>query len=395
MLNGRPRPVALEFPQDVLSATADLNFPLNISYPKVDKPELDLDAIGKAAKMLGEAKNPMIFVGGGATHAHEEVRELAEMLQAPVVPGRNGAGILSRDHPLSMVTPDGHKLWGEADVVIGIGSRMYAPLMRWGLDDELKIIRIDIDPEAADTVVSPTVKLTADSQDALQALIELVPKHNRSRPSRADEMMAHRAAMNETYKQLEPQWSINQAIQRALPEDGVIVDEVTQIGFTARFMQPVRNLRSYISTGYQGTLGFGFATALGTKVALPDRPVINITGDGGFMYNVQELSTAVRHNINLCTILFADGAFGNVRRMQKQDYDGKVIASDLHNPDFVKMAESFGVKSQTAESPEQLEKAIKENLKHDGPSLIVVPVSEMPSPWPISFPPPSRGSKSK
>ena len=393
MTNGRPRPVALEFPQNVLSAKAEFSAPINLSPPEVEKPELNLDEISTAAKMLGEAENPLIFVGGGATHAHEEVKELAEMLQAPVVPGRNGSGILSRDHPLSMVTPDGHKLWGEADVVIGIGSRMYAPLMRWGLDDELKIIRIDIDPDATDTVVAPTVKLTADSKDALQALIELIPNHNRKRPDRSEEMLAHREAMNKKYKQLEPQWSINQAIQRALPDDGVIVDEVTQIGFTARFMQPVRHIRSYISTGYQGTLGFGFATALGTKVALPDRPVINITGDGGFMYNVQELSTAVRHNINLCTILFADGAFGNVRRMQKQDYDGKVIASDLHNPDFVQLARSFGVKSEKANSPDELEKAIKKNLDHDGPSLIVVPVEEMPSPWRISFPPPSRGKK--
>ncbi len=392
MINGRPQPVGLEVPQDIWSAKAEFDLPLDIGYPAPEKPAVDLDAIQQAAKLLGEAKKPMIVIGGGATHAAAEVLELAEMLQAPVVPGRNALGTVDARHPLSLVTPAGHGLWGKADVVIGIGARMYAPLQRWGLDDELKIIRVDIDETEHDLVAPPTVKVTADSLDALNALLEFVPKHNRKRASRTDEMVAYKAAFDKRVSVLEPQYSINKALREAVPEDGVFVDEVTQIGFTSRFMYPVYNPRSHLSTGYQGTLGFGYGTALGVAVALPDKPVLNVVGDGGFMYQVQELSTAVRHNINLTTVLFADGAFGNVRRMQKQDYGGKVIASDLHNPDFVKMADAFGVQSMEVNSPEKMKAAIAEGFKHNGPTLIVYPVDEMPSPWPFSFPPPARGN---
>ena len=166
-----------------------------------------------------------------------------------------------------------------------------------------------------------------------------------------------------------------------MPDDALFVDEVSQLGFVSRFALPVHHPRSFISTGYQGTLGFGFPTALGVKVGNPDKAVINITGDGGSMFNVQELATAVKHQIGLVTIVFADGAFGNVRRMQKVDYNGRFIASDLHNPDFVKMADAFGAQGIRATNPDELRKAIRQGLAESGPTLIEVPVGEMPSPW--------------
>jgi acetolactate synthase-1/2/3 large subunit len=233
--------------------------------------------------------------------------------------------------------------------------------------------------------------VVADSAEAVRALVEALGKHNRQRPSRREELLAHKAYMVAKYAELEPQASFVKAIMDEMPEDALFVDEVTQIGFAARFMMPVHEPRSYISTGYQGTLGFGFPTALGVKVANPNKPVLNVTGDGGFMFNVQELATAVQHQIGLVTMVFADGAFGNVRRMQKVDYDGRFIASDLQNPDFVKLAQSFGAQGIRAESPDQLRHAIRQGLAEKGPTLIEVPVGEMPSPWGISFPPPNRG----
>ncbi len=389
LLSGRPRPVGLEVPPDVLKAEGEID--LSLVEPEERMPAFDPDAIDQAAKALGKAENPLIFVGGGAVEAGAEVQQLAEMLQAPIIPGRNGRGVVSNRHYLSLTTPAGHELWGEADVVIGIGSRMYPPLSRWGIDEKIKIIRIDVDEAATETVMSPTVKIIGDSKPALKALLEKLPKHNKSRPSRQEEMMRYRAKMEEIYATLEPQYSYVKAIREELPEDSIFIDEVTQIGFVARFVMPVYHPRSYLSTGYQGTLGFGFPTALGAKAAFPDKPALNVTGDGGFMFNVQELSTAVRHNIQLVTLVFTDGAFGNVRRMQKVDYAGKVIASDLHNPDFVKLAESFGVQGLRANEPAELRQAIRQGFAHDGPTLIEIPVGEMPSPWKISFPPPNRG----
>ncbi len=390
LLSGRPRPVGLEVPPDILAATAEVD--LTMVEPDINKPELDLDAIEEAAKLLSAAKNPVIIVGGGAMNAGEAVAALAELLQAPVMSGRNGRGVMSNRHYLSMPEESGYDLWGEADVAIGIGSRMYRPLNRWGLDDDLQVIRIDIDPDEHDIVAPPAVKVVADSDEATRALVAALEKRMDKRPSRRDELLAHKARMAEKYSTLEPQLSYLKAIQDEMPDDGIFVEEVTQIGFVSRFALPIHHPRSFISTGYQGTLGFGFPTALGVKVGNPDKAVINVTGDGGFMFNVQELATAVHHQIGLVTIVFADGAFGNVRRMQKDNYDGRFIASDLHNPDFVKMADSFGAQGIRATNPDELRKAIRQGLAESGPTLIEVPVSEMPSPWAIAYPPPNRGN---
>ncbi len=389
LYSGRPRPVGVEMPMDVLAETGEVD--LTGLELEIRKPSLNLDQIEAAAKLLGGAKRPLIFVGSGAIHAREEIQALAEMLQAPVIPGRNGRGILSNRHYLGMAPPDGYRLWEKADVVIGIGSRMYRPLSRWGLDDEIKVIRVDIDPTTHDVVAPPAIGIVADSQDATAALLNAIPKHNRSRPSRKEEMLAYKAEMAAVYAQLEPQRSFVNVIREELPDDGIFVEEVTQIGFASQFMLPIYNPRSFIATGYQGTLGFGFATALGVKVANPDRKVLAVAGDGGFMFNVQELATAVQHQIGLVTILFNDGAFGNVRRMQKELYDNRLIASKLQNPDFVQLAHAFGAQGLRANNPEEVRLAIRQGFAEKGPTLIEVPVGEMPSPWPISFPPPNRG----
>ncbi|MGB1252644.1 MAG: thiamine pyrophosphate-dependent enzyme [Candidatus Promineifilaceae bacterium] len=392
LISGRPRPVGLEVPMDVWGKSAEID--LTLVEPESIQPQVNLDAVKEAAQLIGNAKNPVIVVGGGAQHASAEVLALAEMIQAPVIPGRSGRGVVSSRHPLGLTTPDGYKFWGEADVVIGIGSRMYQQLQRWGHDDAMKLVRIDVDPSVMTHTKSAEVALNSDSQQTLTALLNEVPKHNPKRSDRSDEMWAHRAAMDKVYQTLDPQYGYIQALRAELPENGLFVDEVSQMGFASRFIMPVYNPRSFISTGYQGTLGFGFATALGVKVGNPDVPVLSIAGDGGFMYNVQELSTAMRHNINLVTVVFADGAFGNVRRMQKQLYDNRLIASDLHNPNFVKLAKSFGMKAMRAKSPKKLRKALRKAFAANEPVLIevpTIPTTEMPSPWPITMTPPNRG----
>ncbi len=153
-----------------------------------------------------------------------------------------------------------------------------------------------------------------------------------------------------------------------MPDDGIYVEDLTQVGYVGRMAFPVYHPRSYIHSGYQGTLGFGFATALGAKVARPDLPVVSVAGDGGFMYNVQELSTAVRHGIDIVAIVFADGAYGNVRRMQKEDYGNRLIGVDLQNPQFPKMAESFGVAGVRMTTPDGLRPRARrrpEAARHD------------------------------
>jgi len=158
-----------------------------------------------------------------------------------------------------------------------------------------------------------------------------------------------------------------------------LVDELTQVGFTSRIVYSVYHPRTYISTGYMGTLGYGFPTGLGVKVARPDVPVISVAGDGGFMFAVQELATAVQHRIGLITIVFNNNQYGNVQQMQKNLYGNRVIATDLHNPDFIKLAESFGAQGLKATDPTELRRAIQQAQQTDLPTVIEVPVGDMPS----------------
>jgi acetolactate synthase-1/2/3 large subunit len=180
---------------------------------------------------------------------------------------------------------------------------------------------------------------------------------------------------------LAPQLAYLTAIRQELPEDGIFVDEVTQLGFASRLAFPVYRPRTFLSPGYQDNLGYGFATALGAQDARRDVPVLSITGDGGFLFSATEMATAVRHRIPLVTVLFNDGAFGNVRRIQQERF-GREIASDLANPDFVKFAESFGAMAMRASSPPELGQALRRAFAHrEGPTLIEVPIGTLPSPW--------------
>jgi len=280
-------------------------------------------------------------------------------------------------------------LWPKSDAILAVGTRLFAPLERWGMDAGDRLIKIDIDPDEHGRLARPAVSIVADAKEALRALIPLVEKHNPIRASREEEMLALKAQTAQKTAYLEPQLSYIKVIREELPDDGIFVEEVTQIGYVSRVALPVYHPRTYISTGYQGTLGWGFATALGVKVANPDKAVIAVSGDGGFMFNVQELTTAVQQRIGLVMLLFNDGAYGNVRRMQKEQYGGRVIASDLHNPDFVKMADSFGAQGLRAHTPEEMRLAIRKGLATEGPTLIEIPVGEMPSPWQLIFAPDS------
>ena len=376
---GRPRPVGLECPMDVWGRAAPVTTPNAPAEETIIA--VDTDKVEVAAKLLGRAKNPMIVVGGGAQDASAEVREVAEMLEAAVCSFRLGRGVLDSRHHLSVTMPTGHRLWKDVDVVLGVGTRMQPHQQLWGTDSDLKVIRIDLSAEEMDRINKPDVGIIGDAATVLTALANALPRHNAKRTSKKEEFDEARAKTMEMLAPLAPQLAYIDAIRNALPEDGVFIDELTQVSYISRLAMPIYNPRSFIASGYQGTLGWGYATGLGAKVARPDKPVLSINGDGGFMFNVQELATAVRHNINLVAVVFNDGAYGNVQRIQKLSYGNRTIASDLTNPDFCKLAESFGVAGLKATSPEQLRDRIEEAFKMDAPVLIEAPVGEMPDPW--------------
>lgn len=375
---GRPRPVELEMCMDITAKKVDMA--LDPAPLSLDKPELDPDLIASAAAILGKAKRPLIMLGGGARDASAEVKQIAELLQAPVVSFRHGKGVLSDDHYLSQSYPAGNRLWKDTDAVLAIGTRLKYPLMYWGTQG-LDIVRIDVDEAEIDRVKAPTVGIVADASDALAALIPALESVSPIRSSIEAEMTGLKQTMRDEYARLTPQVEYIAALRRALPRDGIFVDEVTQVGFVSWFTFPVYEPRHFISAGYQGTLGYGYATALGVKVGNPDKKVLQISGDGGIMFNIQEVATAVQNQLQVVTVIFKDNRFGNVNRDQNIRPGKHVLGTEFANPDFVKLAESFGAAGERVESPAALEAAIGRGFDRNGPTLIEVPVDRMPSPW--------------
>jgi acetolactate synthase-1/2/3 large subunit len=387
--DGRPGPVAVEMCWDTMAAVTTARTEPALAAPPL--PEPDPAAIEAAVRLLVAARNPMIMCGAGAQHASVEVRELAELLQAPVTAFRSGRGVVPEDHPLGVASVAARELWDDVDVLVGIGSRLEMPYMRWG--DAMryerkpssgpKIVRIDIDPSQMQRL-EPDVGLVADSRVACRALIARLSSRVTPRPERRDDIARAKHVAASALERLQPQTAYLQAIRAVLPRDGVLVPELSQVGFatyTGAF--PVLAPRTYLSEGFQGTLGFGFPTALGAKVAEPGRAVVSVTGDGGFMFGVQELATANEYGIGLVTIVFNNGSYGNVLRDQQLQYGGRTIGSRFRNPDFVKLAESFGVAAQRVATPEALKPALDAALSADRPALIEVVVEQgaETSPW--------------
>lgn len=381
--SGHCRPVAIEIPPDALQAAAEV---APADRVEEARPAGDPELIERAASALGRAERPIVFAGGGVlcSGAWEPLLRVAEMLEAPVVMSSNGKGAISDRHYLAQNMLAAQDLLPASDVALLVGTRFLQPAgSAWGPRPDQTLIQVDVDPEEIGRNCSVAIGIAADAKLALDGLAARLPRYNRARASRRDEFLAAKQRARSRLLAVQPQAAYAMAIRDELPDDAILVSESTQVGYWAHAGFPVYQPRTYITSGYQGTLGYGFATALGAQVGAPDRKVVSINGDGGFMYNVQELSTMVRHRIAAIAIVFNDDAYGNVRRIQKESFGGRLIASDLHNPDFVKLAEAFGVNGIRAEGPEGLRAALRSALRSGRPTLIEVPVGEMANPWPL------------
>ena len=381
---GRQRPVEIEIPPDTLFATADVEL-----LPPADLPERfagDPELLEQAARLLGNARRPLIWSGGGVLRSAgwDELRRLATLLQAPVVMTSNGKGALSDRDPLAQNILGGMELLPQADVIFAVGTRFVDPATaKWGISQNQTIIQMDIDPGEIARNAPVGVGLEADAKAGLAALADLVEREGHERPSRSAELeeLKRRVAARARAVGLQAEYAL--AIRQALPDDAIFVSEMTQVGYWANFAFPVYEPRTYITPGYQGTLGYGFPTSLGAKVAHPARPVVSINGDGGFGFCLNELATMALHGIASIAIVFSDDAFGNVRRIQQEQFGGRTIASDLRNPDFLKLAEAFGVAGRHADTSEKLRMAVEESVRADEPTLIAVPIGQVLNPWTV------------
>ena len=401
MLSGRRGAVAAEMCWDTMAATRTVMTPTSGSDSPATQelqPALDETSLQDAANLLRQARHPMIVCGAGAQHAAESVRALAEALGAPVTAFRSGRGVVAEDHPLGLNSLAARLLFDDCDLLLGLGSRLEMPYMRWRSMNRYErrpeggptLIRVDIDAGEFERLV-PDVAIHGDVDAVCRRLANMT---GRTQTDYDPRIAAAQSRSVELMHQVQPQYNFLNVIREVLPRDGFLVPELCQAGFTSYFGFPVYEPRTYVTEGYQGTLGFGFQTALGVKVACPERAVVSITGDGGLLFGIQELATAATYNIGVVTILFNNNAYGNVRRDQQLNYGGRINGADLTNPDFVALAESFGVAGYRVNTPGELRSTLERTLAADAPALIEVAseAAAETSPWPFIHMPEPPGA---
>jgi len=376
--SGRPRPVEIEMPPETMEdeGLAELLPPADVKRAAAGARDID-----RAAELLQASRAPLIYAGGGVhlSGAHDALAAVAEHLQAGVAQSAEGKGAVSDHNALSL----GAAFWREsplrahiheADVVLAVGTRLALASFKPGT----RIVQIDADEHEIGRNHKDTLGLVGDARATLDALLDRLRAVSPPRPSRKAEHEALRAksAAQDT---MEPNASILASLRAGAPENTILVAGMTQIGYYSRPFWPVYEPRTYLTSSYSGNLGYAYPVALGAKVARPDRPVVSVSGDGGFLYNAQELSTAARYGINVVAVVFNDGSYGNVARDLDEAWGGQ-YGAELQNPDFMKLADAFGVLGMRAKEPTEVGKLVREAIDRDRPALVEVPVGRMSRP---------------
>jgi acetolactate synthase I/II/III large subunit len=378
--SGRPQPVGLEIAPDVLAASGDVAL-IDPPADEDDRPRPDPAGIEQAAALIAQSRFPVIYAGGGvlAAGAAAALQALAEQLVIPVVLSENGRGAMSDRHPLTLNSLGGRAVFAHADVALIVGSRFADTtfgLPSWQ-SPGIRYVWLNADPDAWRAPRSAEVGIVGDARLGLEALAAALPRRKPARDINLDKV---RDWANEQARTAEPQMSYIKALRAAIPDDGILVSELTQVGYLARTMYPVYAPGTFVTPGYQGTLGYGFPTALGAAAGNPGRAVVSINGDGGFGWAMAELATLRKYDLGVAVVVFADGHFGNVRRFQEDQF-GATYEVDLRNPAFDRLAAAFDVPFARADSPDALQRVLDRATSERTPILIEAPVGPMPSPW--------------
>jgi acetolactate synthase I/II/III large subunit len=376
--SGRPRPVEIEMPPETMEDEGLVELLPPVETTRQVAAERDLD---RAAELLLASRAPLIYAGGGVhlSGAHDALAQVAEHLQAGVAQSAEGKGAVSDHNTLSL----GAAFWRDsalrahihdADVVLAVGSRLAGVSFKPGT----RIIQLDADEQEIGRSHKDTLGLVGDARATLEALLERLRAASAPRRSRKAEHEALRAKMA-AENTMEPNASIIKSLRAGAPENTILVAGMTQIGYYSRPFWPVYEPRTYLSSSYSGNLGYAYPVALGAKVARPDRPVVSISGDGGFLFNAQEVSTAARHRINVVAVVFNDSSYGNVARDLDESWGGQ-YGAELQNPDFMKLADAYGVVGMRAKEPTEVGRLVREAIEKDRPVLVEVPVGRMNRP---------------
>lgn len=381
MRTGRPRPAALDIPCDVLDADAGCE---PTGPHEIPEPSCDLGAVARAAELLAEARSPLIWAGGGVMRsgAGAALVRLAEQLDAPVFCTVLGKGVIPDDHPLAagagFLHPAAAKLRENCDVLLALGTGLgQLETGNWQLEMPPGVIQVDIDPGAIGRNYPVTEGVLGDVNVALEALSATISDNCREA---AGAVATMKSEMRAQCRQRCPQAvELLEAIRHGLPRETILVNDLTVGVYWGRYVLDVYEPRTYLYPWNFCTLGYGLPAAIGAAVARPEAPVVVLCGDGGFLFNVQELATAVQHRLPLTVVVFNDSAYGVLKPQQEQRYD-RTFATDLRNPDLVELAGAFGAEGVRVSSGDQLEAALKVAVASDQVTVIDLPVS---LPWPV------------
>ncbi len=396
MCAGRPRGAYLEIPLDVLSAEAEVEIPTLAAHSDtLARPAQD--DIMVAAHLLRVARRPLIIAGNGVTlaQANTQLAQLAELLQAPVLLGGKSHDVLATDHPL-VITSRGYApnelqaLVEHVDVALVVGSKLGAQrtnssVLESGKMRTVKVsggslplpaqlIHIDIDPAEIGHNYPASVGIAADARLALEALLEALHDH-RPITSRIDEVAQIKEAMrNRVRRSYGEALKLLDGVREGLPSDGIIVTDMTMLGYASAQYLPVYEPRTFIHPSELCAIGCGLPLAIGAQAAAPGKPVVALCGDGGFLLNVGELATVAQEKLPVITVIFNDSTYTAVKSDQHRRFGSRYIATDLLAPDYVTVAQGFHIKAMRAEGPEALRDAIRSAIDHSGPALIEVPL---------------------
>ncbi len=377
--SGRPRPVYIDLPPEVMLGLDDVEIPEHAPVERITPPDSEIES---AARLIAGASNPMIYAGSGVhiSEAHDELQSLAETFHLPVRTSRGGKGTISADHPLHLgsVGPGWLRDGGftDPDVVLAVGTRAAQGFF----EESTQVIQIDADPDEIGRFHENTMPLVGDARSTLSKLHDALgdtTAAGRRPPEEA--VRGVKEFLKKPDLRTEPQDSFNNAVRDAVPDHGIVIYGMTQLGYYGRSFYPARKPRTYIDSGYSGNLGFAYPTALGARLAAPDVPVVCISGDGGFGYHSPEMASAMKYGINVVLVVFNDNSYGNVARDLDAEFGGQ-YESDLHNPDYVRLAKAYGLESTQVKEPSDLTVAIKDMIDRDAPALIEVPVGRWPRP---------------
>jgi thiamine pyrophosphate-dependent acetolactate synthase large subunit-like protein len=389
---GRPRPIHIDIPADVLAARA--SFPAELrAPPEPAREKADSRQVSEAADLLRAVQRPVIYAGGGTivAGATGELVALAELLQAPVVTTTHARGAIPDDHPLGLGNAWGRShtfvdLAQQADVVLAVGTRLSElGTGGWSLPMPKHVIQVDINADTFGQRYPVRTPLHGDAKAVLAQLLQAMEGY--TPPSRdaflrlVGEWRDQQAHLIERAAPVAGQFLT--ALRGALERDAIVVNDMTMPSYWAQRFFPVFEPRTFLFPFYFGTLGFSLPAAIGAKLAQPDRQVVAICGDGGFLFTVQELATAVQLGLNLAVVVFNDNCFSGVKAAQDRELGGRHIGVELRNPDFVALGKAFGARSRRVRDVAQLAAALETAFAAEGPSLIEVPVG-LPSPRSVS-----------